>query len=220
MLLSSLGVLGTCKETALAPRALCYTSSAVSLSTRRCAIFHLFCVQSGSASSRSFSVITHFDLDIVRLSRLFWQSRLGLPPPLIKTKHQKMKKCECSKTVQPPCSHERLKSWVWSFFLPLLELFRWDQASAGVGLALQLGLPPCCILLAHDLKDGPLLKGQSGLFTWDGFVLLGVIVKECLHEDLIAEDGTKKLEAQKKTMVHNQTYLLPSRRWPYLFWQI
>lgn len=46
------------------------------------------------------------------------------------------------------------------------------------------GLPPGCVILAHDLKDGALLEGQSSLLTWDGFVLLRVIVKECLHKHL------------------------------------
>lgn len=72
--------------------------------------------------------------------------------------------------------------------LPLLELFGWDEAGARVGVGLELGLPPGWIVLAHDLKDGPLRKGQSSLFAWDGFVLPGVVVKVRLHEDLVREE--------------------------------
>lgn len=121
LLLSSLGVLGTCKERALSPWAVCYTSSAVSLSTRRCAIFHPRSVQRGCASALSFSVITHFDLDSVRMSRGFWQCNTPASPK----KHQNLKKCECREMVRPTSGHETLKSCLF-VCLPLLELFGWD----------------------------------------------------------------------------------------------
>lgn len=47
------------------------------------------------------------------------------------------------------------------------------------------GLPPGCIILAHDLKDAALLEGESSVLTWDGLVLLRVIVEECLHKHLL-----------------------------------
>lgn len=68
--------------------------------------------------------------------------------------------------------------------LPLLELSGRDQAGAGVGVTFMFGLPPCCIVLAHDLKDGAFLESQTRFLAWDGFVFVGVKVEECFHEHL------------------------------------
>lgn len=59
------------------------------------------------------------------------------------------------------------------------------------------GLPPCCIILAHDLKDGALLEGQSSLLTRDSFVVFWVVVKECPHKHLEIQERVEREEKQR-----------------------
>lgn len=57
-------------------------------------------------------------------------------------------------------------------------------------MAVVFGLPPGCIILAHDLKDISPLERQARLLTRDGFVLRWFVVKQCLHKHLERDERT------------------------------
>ncbi|TNN72437.1 hypothetical protein EYF80_017363 [Liparis tanakae] len=149
---------------------------------------HPLAIRSGSVPALSNSVITHSGDQTLCGN----PDRVGSAERGRRGKKEKEgESCDCSKenkTVGPALLSDNSS---WGRLLPLLELLGRDQAGSGIGLFLVFGLPPGGIVLAHDLKDGTPLEGQSGLLAWDGFVLLGFVVKERLHKHLDVQRKTK-----------------------------
>ncbi len=79
--------------------------------------------------------------------------------------------------------HNVARVFFWKI-LPLLELFGWDESSPEVAVSHTLGLPPCRVILGHDLQNVSPLKGKSSLLARRRLIFQWDVVKQGSHVHL------------------------------------
>lgn len=80
----------------------------------------------------------------------------------------------------PQVVHLKCKDTYW-VLSPLLELFGRDESGPQVAVPHALGLPPCGVVLGHDLQDVSPLEGKSRFLARRRLVFQWDVVKQGSH---------------------------------------